>query len=106
VAMQRAVTIWNMIDARDVAGLGHFIRWQDAEKVDHGGLKGEKMEGWTYDSNPELPRFGSGAEAREIIPPTGRHWQYITPVLDLFKRDNVLTPASFMVQRWINEHLK
>src|SRR5262249_31256111 len=46
-------------------------------------------------------------DPRRDRPPGGfRDAQWIRPVLDLFKPGDVLTPAMFLVQRWVNEHLK
>jgi hypothetical protein len=87
--MTRAVRIWDMVEARDSAGLSRHIRW--------------KQTGvgycWCYDSHPDLPKD-------QIPPSPGRHFQLIEPVLDLLKQDNIFVPAKFLVQRWVNEHLR
>jgi hypothetical protein len=50
-----------------------------------------------------------GLESWEKAVPPGPIGQSVTPiapVLDLFKPGDVSTPASFLVQRWINDQLK
>jgi hypothetical protein len=88
--MRRAVEVWRLVDARDRVGLSRLIR--------------RKNELWIYDSHPEL-RDVETPEAF-AVPPPGRVSEKIDPVLDLFTPDDVFTPAEFLVQRWINQHLK
>jgi hypothetical protein len=89
-AMRRAVEIWDMVEARDLRGLSRYIQWID--------------EKWIYDSHPDLRHLNT----REALtpPPLGRFSKLIEPALDLFKPGDVLMPASFLAQRWINEHLR
>jgi hypothetical protein len=87
--MRRAIAIWDMVQARDAAGLSGFIRWRRADS-------GEEY--WVYNSYPDLPVNDAG--------PPGPRTQLIEPVEGLFNRDDVFTPATFLVQRWINTHLK
>jgi hypothetical protein len=103
-AMRRAVAIWDMVDRRDAAGVARFVRWEEAEYAEDGRTE-TKAAGWFYDSHPDLP--SPQVDLRKGAPThPGRFIQMITPVLDLFKPGDVLAPASFLVQRWINEHLK
>jgi hypothetical protein len=105
--MQRAVRIWDMLQARDVAGLSRYISWQEGgERILRPDLFPVQVEqGWVYDSHPDLPPFPVDP-LRASPPPPGRSSQMIQPVEDLFKPGDVLTPAMFLVQRWINDHLK
>jgi hypothetical protein len=82
--MRRAVALWDMTKAGDVAGLRRILRWQAAEK-DAMGLGME--EGWCYRA-PD----GRGAFVRQER--------------GLFKPGDVLTPASFLVQQWVNDNLR
>jgi hypothetical protein len=86
--MRRAVAIWDMLQARDLSQLLQHIRWHQA---------GSK-ECWVYDSHPDLDKS-------QIAPAPGRHRQLIEPVEDLFRPGDVLIPAMFLVQRWVNDHL-
>jgi hypothetical protein len=89
VEMRLAVAIWDMIEARDLSGLSRHVQWTE--------------RGWCYDSL-DLSHDSSG----KAMPPGSpvRRLTWIPPVLDLFKPDDVLMPASFLVQRWINDYLK
>jgi hypothetical protein len=90
VAMRRAVEVWDLLQARDKAALSRFIRYQAAGP--------NNPEAWIYDSRPDLPP--------KMFPLTpGRLQQLIEPVEDLLKPGDVLMPALFLVQRWINSHL-
>ncbi len=102
VAMQRGVTIWEALNRRDLATLSSFICWQAEERTPD-GANVTRVAGWHYDSHPELPPFPKKGSAP---PAPGRLRQLIEPVPDLFKTDEVFMPATFLVQRWINEHLK
>jgi hypothetical protein len=93
--MQRAVAIWDKVQAGDVAGLSRFIRWRRAGGTGY----------WAYDSHPDLPRI-EVVPPKASPPPPGRHSQLIESVEGLFKPDDVFTPARFLVQRWVNAHLK
>jgi hypothetical protein len=93
-AMRQAVAIWDMVRARDVPGLSRHIRWD----------QGNGGPNWVYDSHPELPPFH--VDPRRAVPAgAGRHTDLILPVPDLFKPGDVLMPATFLVQNWINTHL-
>jgi hypothetical protein len=95
-AMHTAVVIWDMVMKGDRAGLSQRIRWQEAE-YEEVGTGGGRPEGWIYDTHPDLP-VGTG--------PVHRRLEFIRPVLDLFKPGDVLTPAAFLVQRWVSERLE
>lgn len=94
--MRQAVMIWDWFMGRDTANLARYIRWSDAE-YEEDGRTPKKAAGWYYDSQPHLPRSQVAAPYRT--------YEVIQPVLDLFKPRDVLTPASFLVQRWINDQL-
>jgi hypothetical protein len=107
-AMRRAVAIWDMVEARDEAGLSQSIRWEaGGEKKVHPNYPPVQVaQGWRYDSHPALPPVYLDRRGVPPFPAPGRLQQMILPVPGLFRADDVITPASFMVQRWINEHLK
>jgi hypothetical protein len=99
VEMRRAVEVWDMTEARDAAGLSRLLRWREgSRRKEHVGTW-MQLEGWVYDSHPDLPEG-------EPAPHLGRVAQFVPPVLDLFRPGDVLTPAAFLVQRWINHHLR
>jgi hypothetical protein len=83
VVARSAVVIQDMLDSGDFDGLSRFIFW-----------KGDVccyriME-------------GSGADYPFLGEAIGR----IDPVEDLFRPDDVVIPARFLVQDWINKQLK
>jgi hypothetical protein len=92
--MRLAVDLWDMVTARDTAGVSRHIQWKDAEYGEDGRKKAET--GWYYDSHPDLPR--------EQVPSTGRTGAFIEPIPA--RPGDVLMPAASLVYRWINEHLK
>jgi len=100
--MRRAIFIWEMVENRDELALKKFIRWQDAVPPRGHSLGG--VAGWVYDSHPDLPPIW--VDPVRGAPSPQRTTQLIQPVLDLFRPGDVLVPASFMVQRWINNHLQ
>jgi hypothetical protein len=96
--MRRAIEIWEMINSNDLTGLKRYITCcPQAENV-----RGSKAPKWIYDSHPDF----RGVATREATTAPGRFSQTIDPVLDLFTPGDVLMPASFLLQRWINEHLR
>jgi hypothetical protein len=82
IAMRRAVTIQDMLESGDIDGISRFVYWKD--------------ERCLYES-----RSGS----RPDYPDLGDSWELIEPVEDLFRVGDVLMPARFLVQRWINKQL-
>lgn len=95
--MRQAIRIWDWFTTGDTENLSHHIQWQDAEYKEDGRTP-KKAAGWTYDSHPHLPK--------DQVPAPLRSFRVIEPVLDLFKPGDVLMPASFLVQRWINDQLR
>jgi hypothetical protein len=94
-AMRLAVDLWDMVTARDTAGVARHVRWQDAEYGEDGRKKSET--GWCYDSRPDLPRGQ--------VPRTGRRTgEFIEPIPA--RPGDVLMPASRLVYRWINAYLE
>jgi hypothetical protein len=76
--MRRAVSVWDMVTAKDSDGLSERILWKPGREM------------WCYESDP--------AESD--------YWVMIEPVGNLFTPGNVLVPAAFLVQRWINQKLR
>jgi hypothetical protein len=102
--MRRALAVWDKLQNLDADGLSHFIRWQDAEYLADGRTR-TLAPGWVYDSHPDLPPFR--VDPRRSVPPgPGRTSKFIEPVGDLFKKGDVLMPALFLLQGWVNNHLK
>lgn len=93
--MRWAVQIQDLVGSHDAAGLRRFITYRE-ELV---GPTGEPLRagGWGFSSHPE------GARKSEPIP-RYRGWM-IDPVANLFVAGNVFIPATFLVQRWINDKL-
>jgi hypothetical protein len=102
-AMRRAVALWDMVEARDRDGLARHIRWQEAKLPDDDGA-GRVEAGWVYSSHPEAPT-GPSRRGKEALPSPRRFRRLIDPVLDLFSPGDIFTPASDLIQRWVNEHL-
>lgn len=102
-ALRRAIEIWDLVCARDKVGLSRFIFWQDEVPGKDGA--GGVAAGWGYDSHLGLPKDVFAAERRKVAFP-GWHAQVISPVGDLFSPLDVLVPASFLVQEWVNKHLE
>jgi hypothetical protein len=94
--MRQAVMIWDWFTGGDTTNLSRYIQWSDAE-YEEDGLTTKKAARWDYDSRPDLAKEKFGSSRRCL--------SAIMPVLDLFKPRDVLMPASFLVQRWINDHL-
>ena len=112
--MRRALDIWDMVQSRDVVGLSSYLWWEEGgEKQLHPNFPPVQVaQGWNYDSHRHLPPMYVDPK-RAAPPPPGRYQQWIAPVLDLIKRPSregaspeILEPAAFLVQRWINDHLK
>jgi hypothetical protein len=82
LAMRRAVAIQDMLDSGDVDGISKLIYWKDGACF-----------------------YGSRRRAGADHPEPGETWKLIEPVEDLFRADDVIMPARFLVQRWINERL-
>jgi hypothetical protein len=101
--MKRAVTLWEMVQARDKRGLSQFIRWEDAEEFTVHDRIMKKEAGWYYDSHPERTPFPKDPFS---VPPPGRFTLYIESVPELFNQTDVIMPALILVQRWINTHIK
>jgi hypothetical protein len=75
--MRRAVSVWGMVTARDRKGLARCILWKPGP------------ERWYFESHI----------------PNDVYLERIEPVENLFRPGNVLVPAAFLVQRWINANL-
>jgi hypothetical protein len=101
--MRRAVEIWDLVVAANRSGLAKFIHWQDEVRDDAHQVT--KFACWIYDTHAHLPR-GVSQPARHAVPFPGRRSEVIEPFGDLFKPGDILTPAAFLVQRWINDHLE
>jgi hypothetical protein len=101
--LQRAVQIWDMIRAGDVAGLSTHIKWQEEQSSESETIR---VAGWIYDDHPELPN--PFIDPVLGVPfPAGRHRELIQePVPRLFKKSDVKTPGLVLVQKWVNNHLK
>jgi hypothetical protein len=95
--MRRAIEIWDMVVASNEAGLAKFIRWQDEGWDD--ARQVTRFACWIYDTHAHLPRGLA-------VPFPGRRGEAIELVGDLVKRGEILTPAAYLVQRWINDHLE
>jgi hypothetical protein len=98
IEMRRAVAIWSMLEDHDIVGLSRHIRWEDH--------KPPNKPMWVYWSHPEVRDGGNKALRTVLDSGEGFHSDGIEPVEDLFTPDDVLMPASFLVQRWINKKLK
>ena len=98
--MRRAVEIWSMLQNGDIGGLSKFIQWE--EHKDGGQSQ------WVYWTHPELK--GGTNQALFSLLQSGEQVSMIgiPPVPGLFqdKTAHVFMPASFLLQRWINHHLK
>jgi hypothetical protein len=75
--MHRAVSMWDMVRAKNSAGLSRRIIWKPGRQM------------WCYENDPDQADY----------------WKMIEPVDNLFTPGNVLIPASFLVQRWVNKKL-
>ena len=95
--LRRGLAIWDLLKAGDKLGLARCIRWRERQYGPEGLVLNEG--GWIYDSHPELP-------VGKPMPHPGRTEELIEPVADLFQDGDVTMPALFLVQRWINKHLK
>ena len=96
VDMKRALEIWEWYRAGDRRKLARHVLWIDATA--------EVLGGWRYRSHPEA--LGLSAEAAALAARGERpESRYIEPVENLFDTEDVLMPAYFLVQRWINEKL-
>jgi hypothetical protein len=99
--MRQAVEIWDLFTAGDTEKLSQYIQWSQVSITpinDEGGrIKGYTGTNWCYSSHRDYPPNKKGWP--------GEEFRIIEPVLDLFSPDDVLMPAYFLVQRWINENL-
>ena len=92
ITMRRAVDLWEKARLADVESLAQVIRWND--------------KGVQYVSASEL-----GQEVRPDQPWNDTFaWiatEFVNPeLLDRFRRDDVIEPALYYVQRVVNERLK
>jgi hypothetical protein len=85
LAMRRAVEVWEWFREGNRTKLATHILWGNDE--------------WYYDSNPEAGAFFES-------PKPNRVQVLIPPAIDLFQPGDIMMPASFLVQRWINEKLR
>jgi hypothetical protein len=96
--MREAVRLWDLLRGRDVAGLAKFLRWVPKGPRPDGTVMGHGA--WHYDSHPDLPET--------LIPSPPRHYQAVIPEFESIPvtAGDILTPASILVQGWVNEALK
>jgi hypothetical protein len=103
-------------------GVGTWIE-RFKPKVRPGGMRGETLQDWgeAISAMRRAVQLWDMAETRDVdglstlIRPGKTSWVYadaagsvarMEPVIDLPQADDVVAPASFFVQRWINEGLE
>jgi hypothetical protein len=85
--LRRAIAIWDLIHDRDAASLRPFFIWKESEYAED-GYTVISPGGWYY-------RMGAEGE---------RQWIDLPP--EVARATDVLIPALFLVQRWVNAHLR
>src|SRR5260370_748153 len=105
--LQWAVRIWEMIQTRDLAGLSKHIRFQEGGMVPRGSnpIPVQLPYGWIFSSHPDLGANGLNPDA-PIPPEVTFRTELIPPVSDLFPLGELVTPAIFLVQLWVNAHME
>lgn len=92
LAMRRAVDLWDKARLGDVEYLSQVIRWDDEGVHYISESKPLRAE------HPDHPRI----EAFSLIATE----KYKPAVLERFRRDDVIEPALYYIQRTVNENLK
>lgn len=96
--MREAVSLWDLLRSRDGPGLSRFLRWEPAGRGSDGVER--PHAGWMYSSHPDVPR--------NVFLTPQRRFEAIIPKyqqVEITEAD-ILTPASVLIQGWVNRHLE
>jgi hypothetical protein len=96
--LREAVALWDLLRSRDVTGLARHLRWEPKAPRADGWVV--PRDAWHYDSHPDLPRD------RPVFPQ--RRSQLVFQKFEELPLTpgDLLTPASVLIQEWVNEQLE